>query len=730
MRILFFSSIFPQPHNALRGIYCLRLCRALAAGNEVRIISPWSWVDRLRYHMTRREERSKLEGDLDGLEVVYPSYYYTPKVWRNAYGWFMWASARRQIRKVMKTFEPECIVSYWTHPDGAVAIRAARLADIPAIVMVGGSDALLLTDRGRRKQHIIEVLEAADAVVAVGRDLREKILGFGLDKEKVHIISRGIDKALFFPGRQVDARRRLGIPEAGKVLLWVGNMVRLKGLDVLLEACAALGSSWEDFRLYLIGDGPERPDLEMDCARMGLSRMVSFVKPRPQKQLPDWYRAADLTVLPSRSEGVPNVLRESLACGTPFVASHVGGIPELAHDPVSRLVPPGDAGALAGAIREAMAVCISNGPLQVQASGTWEESADHLMQVIRPLVYESRRNAGKKAMAVPIRRAHMLNVFITVDTEVWPLLPDWREEGLVRDIDRDVYGATANGSVGISYQMEVLSKYGLKGVFFVESLFAEVAGLECLRKIVSEIQEKGHEVQAHLHPEWLAWMEKPLLPGRAPQYLKDFPEEDQVYLIAQGLRNLRKCGALQLCAFRAGDYAANANTLRALVKNGIAYDTSHNTCYLDTRCGLGTKGLVLQPSVMHGVYEFPVSFFRDGSGRYRHAQLVACSWLELKTALFQAWRQGWYSFVIVSHSFELLKRRRQNPQYTRRDQIVVKRFEKLCQFLALHRDKFRTSGFFEIAPDAIPSPPRSPVLKCGIHKTVWRWVEQAARRVV
>src|SRR6478609_6242763 len=99
----------------------------------------------------------------------------------------------------------------------------------------------------------------------------------------------------------------------------------------------------------------------------------------------------------------------------------------------------------------------------------------------------------------------MLNVFITVDTEVWPLLPDWREAGLTRDIDRDIYGNTPSGSYGISYQMDVLDRHGLKGVFFVEPLFAEVAGRDRLRAIVAEIQGRGHEVQVHIHPEWLGW---------------------------------------------------------------------------------------------------------------------------------------------------------------------------------------------------------------------------------
>ena len=113
-----------------------------------------------------------------------------------------------------------------------------------------------------------------------------------------------------------------------------------------------------------------------------------FAGSQPQDRLPDWYRAADLMVLPSLSEGLPNVLREAGACGTPFVASNVGGIPELADSQCDRLVPVGDVAALA----EAMATGLSRERPVVRAakSKSWAESADALVDVIRPLVAASQ----------------------------------------------------------------------------------------------------------------------------------------------------------------------------------------------------------------------------------------------------------------------------------------------------------------------------------------------------
>jgi hypothetical protein len=204
----------------------------------------------------------------------------------------------------------------------------------------------------------------------------------------------------------------------------------------------------------------------------------------------------------------------------------------------------------------------------------------------------------------------MLDVLITVDTEVWPRHPDWRACGLSQDIQRDLYGVTPSGDFGVPYQIEVLNAHGLKAVFFIEALFACAVGLEPLRKLVDLVQSRGHEVQLHLHTEWLRWLSPSPLPGRTGQNMKDFSEDEQALLIAKGLANLQACGAGNVCAFRAGNYGANAATLRALARQGIRFDTSHNTPYLDSDCGLRTESLLLQPAPLHGVWEYPVPWHR------------------------------------------------------------------------------------------------------------------------
>jgi glycosyltransferase involved in cell wall biosynthesis len=374
MRILFLSSVYPKPHAPSRGVFCRHLCDALAERHEVRVVSPTPWTERVR----RAPAVAAPAGPR--LEEVHPTYYFPPRVWPSRAHRFMWASVASTVRRLGNVFRPDCVLSYWAHPDGAVAARAARLWGVPAGVIVGGSDVLILPRDRARHRAVVSALEAADAVFVVGQALREATIRLGVNPDKVHVHCQGTHRR-FRPGDRTAARRRLGMPATGTVLLWVGRMVPVKGLDVLVDACARLRAAGLDFRLVLAGDGPLHGAVADDCRRRGLSATVSFPGELPNDALPDWYRAADLFVLSSHSEGVPNVLREALACGTPYVATAVGGVAELTDDPAVRLVPPDDAAALAAAIADALADRRRPDPARTRFPD-WPEAADKLLEVL------------------------------------------------------------------------------------------------------------------------------------------------------------------------------------------------------------------------------------------------------------------------------------------------------------------------------------------------------------
>jgi glycosyltransferase involved in cell wall biosynthesis len=386
MRILFLSSVYPRPYTRTRGVYCRSLCRALAERHEVRVVSPVGWLERLRHG------RAAAGGEEPPAE--FPCYFYPPKLLRSHHGWFMWQSVRRPVRRVLREFAPDCVLSYWLHPDGEVAVRAARPLGVPSAVLVGGSDALLLPRDPWRRRSIARVLREADALITVSRGLREKLLELGAPAERVHAVYQGIDRDLFCPGEQAAPRARLGLPAGRPALLWVGGMVPVKGLEVLLDACALLRGRGADFGVYLVGDGPLRPALAARAAARGLDGCVTFAGAKRQEELPDWYRAADLTVLSSWSEGIPNVLRESLACGTPFVSTRVGDVAEFCPEAAGNLVPPGDPAALADAIAQALAR--SGARPALPRPMTWGESAEEIAGLLRGLARPQPTPTGSR----------------------------------------------------------------------------------------------------------------------------------------------------------------------------------------------------------------------------------------------------------------------------------------------------------------------------------------------
>jgi glycosyltransferase involved in cell wall biosynthesis len=251
-------------------------------------------------------------------------------------------------------------------------------------VKVHGSDVLLLGSNAARRRLTFEALGRADRVVVVSEDLRAKLIASGVDAEKLKVVYSGMDTSLFHPGSREEAIGRLGLDPAVPLVLFVGNLLPVKGLDVLIDACDRLNRRGVAFDCRLIGQGPLKRRLQKRIRARGLTGRMTLMGPRSMEQLPDWYRAARLLVLPSRSEGVPNVLMEAVACGTPIVATRVGGIPEVTGAGYSGLVPPEDAEALAGAIEARL----SGGGGEVAGAfrpRSWAESAAELSAVLESL---------------------------------------------------------------------------------------------------------------------------------------------------------------------------------------------------------------------------------------------------------------------------------------------------------------------------------------------------------
>ncbi|GMM93373.1 hypothetical protein [Qipengyuania sp. MTN3-11] len=275
----------------------------------------------------------------------------------------------------------------------------------------------------------------------------------------------------------------------------------------------------------------------------------------------------------------------------------------------------------------------------------------------------------------------MTGVFITIDTEYSYGLaarrrPVSREENFARSISCE----TAEGAVGIGYQMDLFERHGLKGVFFVDPMPALVYGTEAIADVVGPIVDRGHDVQLHLHAEWLA-LAGPANPlgNRTGRNIRDFTFDEQCTLIDHARSVLMAAGAPRPVAFRAGNYGANDDTLRALAELGFTHETSHcpGIAASESECGIALGSEDRHPTSRWGVVAVPIGCIDNFGGGLRHAQLTALSAPEMRAALLHARDEAFASFTLVSHSFELLCRDRR-----RINRIVRRRFENLCETVA------------------------------------------------
>jgi peptidoglycan/xylan/chitin deacetylase (PgdA/CDA1 family) len=286
-------------------------------------------------------------------------------------------------------------------------------------------------------------------------------------------------------------------------------------------------------------------------------------------------------------------------------------------------------------------------------------------------------------------------VFITIDTEyssglyTGPTAADRAE-----NFARSIACVTPDGPSGITHKLELLERHGQKAVFFVDPMPALVWGIAAIEDIVWPILEAGQDVQLHCHTEWLAHAgaANPLPSKATGRNLFDFPFEEQCAILEYARTTLIAAGAPAPVAFRAGNYGANDDTLRALAAMGIHYDSSHCPAIPSgaSRISLGSDDR--DPVGHMGVIEVPVGAISTLSGGLRHAQITALTLSEMLAAIRHARDTGRESFTLVSHSFELINRRKQAVNH-----VVRRRFGGLLTALAAMR-QIATGTYAETPP--------------------------------
>ncbi len=337
IRLLTFTNLYPDPVRPRHGIFVEhRLRRLVATGRvQAQVIAPVPWcplpLDARYPHyrmrgIPQRDER-------DGIVVHHPRYWVVPGVSSALNPWSMARAAMPVIRQLMQQgYDFDVLDAQFIYPDAVAGALLARQLGKPVTFTARGSDVNVALREALPLRWFRRVQQQVAAFIAVSDALRSGLIAAGVDAARIHVIRNGVDTELFSPRDRQPTRQRLHMTRP--TLLSVGNLVEEKGHRLVIEALAHL----PQVELMVIGSGVQLSALQALANRLQVADRIRWVAHVNQAELAGYYSAADVTVLASSREGMPNVLLESLACGTPVVATNVGGCPEVVADAAAGLL--------------------------------------------------------------------------------------------------------------------------------------------------------------------------------------------------------------------------------------------------------------------------------------------------------------------------------------------------------------------------------------------------------
>lgn len=330
IKTLLFSTLFPSSVRPGHGIFVETRLRELLKSNQLqtKVVAPVPWFpfSGTRFGNYGQFAATPKFEQRNGVDVHHPRYILPPKIGMNIAPYTLAAGAMPTIRKLLQDgFDFDLIDAHYYYPDGVAAGIIAKQLRKPFVVTARGTDLNLISQHPFPRKLILRTANNAHASIGVCKALMDKLGDIGADRSKLHVFRNGVDLEMFRPETPSCARERLGLP-CKTILLSIGNLVELKGHHIAIKALTSLPV---DTFLVIAGSGPERAALEKLARRLSVSDRVHFTGQIANSELRWWYSAANALVLCSSREGWANVLLESMACGTPVIATNVGGTTEV-----------------------------------------------------------------------------------------------------------------------------------------------------------------------------------------------------------------------------------------------------------------------------------------------------------------------------------------------------------------------------------------------------------------
>ena len=394
-RTLLFSTLYPSSARPLHGIFVETRLRELLRHGAVqtRVVAPvpWYWSAQSSNKKYAALAATPARETHNNIDVRHPRYVTVPKLGMTLAPFLLALGARSALREVQREgFDFDVIDAHYYYPDGVAAAMLARWFGKPLVVTARGTDVNLIPDYRLPRLLIQWAARQARASVGVSAALVERMRDLAIDPARLHLMRNGVDPLRFHPQPQAQMRAELGLT-GSPIVLAVGNLHEHKGQHLTIAALAHLRVGHPQARLVIVGDGPDGPALRAQAAALGLAEQVHFAGLVPNAELARWYSAADVLVLGSSREGWPNVLLEAMACGTPVVATAVGGIPEVVQDAaIGRLVAQREPAAFAAAIADLLASRPDRQRVRAYAEGfSWDRTSQDQIKLFESLALQA-----------------------------------------------------------------------------------------------------------------------------------------------------------------------------------------------------------------------------------------------------------------------------------------------------------------------------------------------------
>jgi glycosyltransferase involved in cell wall biosynthesis len=374
--ILTYSSLYPSNAQPQHGVFVENRLRRIVTlgGVDARVVAPVPWFPFAGKRLGRYGAYAGISPAESryGIPIDHPRYPVIPKIGMSIAPWLMYRATRAMMTQLRDdAIGFDVIDAHYFYPDGVAAAMLGQTLGRPVVISARGTDVNLISNFAAPRRQFLQAAEFAHAIIAVSDALRRRMIDIGIAAEKIIVLRNGVDAALFAPLDRQRVRRDLGITR--QTMVAVGNVLESKGQDIAIRSLTHL----DDTELLIVGTGSDEKKFAGLAESLGVANRVRFVGRVPHEELARYFNAADVSVLASMREGWPNVLLESLACGTPVVASNVGGVPEIITTPnVGRIMKKRTPEALADAVRDLRSQQPDRTAIRFFAEGFgWEETA-------------------------------------------------------------------------------------------------------------------------------------------------------------------------------------------------------------------------------------------------------------------------------------------------------------------------------------------------------------------